>query len=408
MTKTIFLLDMQSFFASVEQQKHGLSSSCPLVVSGDPSRPSGVILAACPLAKKAGVKNGERLREARLKCPHLTVVPPHMQDYLNYSVKITKLLESITDLVEPYSIDEQFMDVTGSSLLFGSAEETAHYAQQLITSTLGLRSRIGIGENKVLAKMACDIFAKKNESGIYTLSSSQVSSELWPLPIEKLFRAGGKMSHHLRMRGIQTIGDFANMKAETVRRLWGVHGQVLWMNARGVDYSPVSTETLQGRKAIGSGMTLPYEYVQIRDIHTVLLELCEEVCRRARKASLSGQTVSLGISSPRGGFHRQRTRQQATNVTMEMFDTVMGIFYEYWERIPVRRIHVSLSSLYADEYLQLNLFEEEKKQSSRHQLGFTMDALNDKYGTSSVIRASSLLDKAQAKERAARIGGHYK
>lgn len=408
MNRHIFLVDMQSFFVSVEQQKYGHSSYRPLVVSGDPSRPSGVILAACPLAKKSGVENGERLREARLKCPDLTVTPPHMQDYLDYSIEITRLLESFTEQVEPYSIDEQFMDVTGSEKLFGTPEQTAAAVQKRIFSEIGIRARIGIGPNKVLAKMACDLFAKNNQKGIYTLTKDRTVSDLWPLPIEKLFRAGRKMSRHLRMRGVQTIGDFAAMDVNIVRSTWGIHGQVLWMNARGVDYSPVSTKTLESRKAIGNGMTLPYEYVHTQELRTVILELCEEVCRRARKASLSGRTVSVGLHGPGSGFHRQYTRQEATNITVEMFDTVMEIVNRHWLHQPVRRVHVSLSALIPDDFLQFSLFEETSQKNDRYQIGFTMDKLKEKYGTTAVMRASSLLKSGQARERSARIGGHFK
>ncbi|SDN21438.1 DNA polymerase IV [Alkalicoccus daliensis] len=408
MNRAVFLIDMQSFFASVEQQRYQLSPGEPLVVSGDPSRPSGVILAACPIAKQAGVQNGERLREALLKCPSLTVVPPHMQDYIDYSLQITELLEDFTDRVEPYSIDEQFLDVSGSEYLFGSPETIALQIQEKIMEKLGLYSRIGIGENKVLAKMACDTFAKKNSRGIFTLHKNSLSQELWPLPIEKLFRAGKKMSRNLRLRGVQTIGDFAAMEAEQVRSIWGIHGQVLWMNAHGIDYSPVALNTLGGRKAIGNGMTLPGEYAEEEDIRTVALELCEEVCRRARKSFVTGNTVSLGVSGTEGGFHRQRTREEATNITMEVFQTVTELLELHWDGTPVSRLHVSLSSLSPDNGLQLSLFEPPEVRTGRHQLGFTMDKLNEKYGRTSVMRASSLLKKAQAKERAAKIGGHYK
>lgn len=408
MERSVFLIDMQSFFASVEQQKYHHPEHKPLVVSGDPSHPSGVILAACPLAKKAGVNNGERLRDARLKCPDLTVVPPHMQDYLDYSLQITELLETFTDLVEPYSIDEQFMDVTGSEYLFGRKETIAYLVQKAIWEKLGMRARIGIGDNKVLAKMACDTFAKKNTDGIFSLEKEKLPEKLWPLPIEDLFRAGPKMSRNLRLRGMQTIGDFASLEVETVRRRWGIHGQVLWMNAQGVDHSPVSKESLHGRKAFGNGMTLPGEYVNLRSLRTVMLELCEEVCRRARQSSAVGATVSFSMSGPAGGFHRQRTRHEPTNVTMEVFETAMELLHDYWDHTPVRRIHVSLSSLQLDTGLQLNLFEAPDLCSGRHQLGFTMDRLNRKYGKTSIMRASSLLNGAQAKERARRIGGHLK
>ncbi|QKS71603.1 DNA polymerase IV [Paenalkalicoccus suaedae] len=410
MKKSIFLIDMQSFFASVEKAKIPHAIDKPLVVSGDPSRRSGVILAACPLAKRLGVENGERLFDAQQKCPDLMVVAPHMQDYIDHSLAITEILEAVTDLVEPYSIDEQFMDVTHSQKLFGTPLEIAKYVQGKIFRHLGVRARIGIGENKVLAKMACDTFAKKNEEGIFTLTQENIEEVLWPRPINDLFRAGAKMTRHLRVRGVQTIGDFAAMSPEDIRKRFGIHGQVLWMNARGVDYSPVSPHTMSGQKAIGNGMTLPRDYTTKRDIKLVLLELCEEVCRRAREGSLLGQTISVGVTTSyelRTGFHRQMTMERPTAITMEVFAYVCKLFDQHWNGLPVRRLHISLSKLSSDKQIQLSLFDDGNREK-HHKLGYVMDTVNKKYGKTSLIRASSLQEASQVKERAAKIGGHYK
>lgn len=159
--RAILLVDMQSFYASVEKVEAPHLENVPLIVSGDPERRSGVVLAACPLAKKRGVQNASRLWEAQEKCPEAVVVRPRMQRYLDVSVMITELLEQYTDLVEPYSIDEQFLDITGSLTLFGSPHEIAQHIQTTIMNQTGIYARVGIGPNKVLAKMACDHFAKK-------------------------------------------------------------------------------------------------------------------------------------------------------------------------------------------------------------------------------------------------------
>ncbi|MCE7794507.1 DNA polymerase IV [Salipaludibacillus sp. CUR1] len=410
MKKVIFLVDMQSFFASVEKAKHMRNLNRPLVVSGDPERRSGVILAACPLAKQAGIKNGERLWEAEQKCPGLVTVPPHMQEYIDNSMAITEILESVTDLVEPYSIDEQFMDVTHSQSLFGSPEDIAKHIQHEINSKLQVRARVGIGENKVLAKMACDNFAKKKKDGIFHLKKEEIETVLWPRPIEDLFRAGGRMSNHLRRRAIRTIGDLARTDVNKIKKEWGIHGQVLWMNAHGVDYSPVSLTSTNGQKGIGNGMTLPRDYHKESEIKVVLLELCEEVCRRTRHARVMGQTVTLGISGAsyeiRTGFHRQLTMPEPTNITMEVYRYACQLLDTFWDREPIRRLHVSLTGLVSDEAVQLNLFEPARDYTI--QLGYETDKIISKYGKTSLIRAASLLPASQVKERAAKIGGHYK
>jgi len=410
MKKVIFLVDMQSFYASVEKAKHHQDLDRPLVVSGDPTRRSGVILAACPLAKKYGIKNGERLWEAQQKCPDLIMVPPHMQEYIDNSIVITDILESFTDLVEPYSIDEQFMDVTHSQKLFGTPYEIAKHIQHEIYSKLKVVARVGIGENKVLAKMACDNFSKKNKDGIFFLEKETLHETLWPLPIEKLFRAGEKMSQHLRRRAIRTIGDLAQTDVNKIKKIWGIHGQVLWMNAHGVDHSPISLSSTNSQKAIGNGMTLPRDYSEKAEIKVVLLELCEEVCRRARMARVIAETISLSFSGAsyeiRTGFHRQQKMAEPTNMTMEVFHYACQLLETFWDQESIRRLHVSLSNLLSDQTIQLNLFQQDRAQSIN--LGYTTDEITYKYGKNAVMRAASLLPASQAKERSAKIGGHYK
>ncbi|MGJ9383020.1 DNA polymerase IV [Salipaludibacillus sp. CF4.18] len=410
MKKVIFLVDMQSFFASVEKAKHYKNLDQPLVVSGDPKRRSGVILAACPLAKKSGIKNGERLWEAQQKCPHLVVVPPTMQEYIDSSLAITEILERYTDIVEPYSIDEQFMDLTHSQKLFGDPYEIARQIQHDIQKQIRVRARVGIGENKVLAKMACDNFAKKTKEGIFHLKKEELTHTLWPMPIENLFRAGTRMSHHLRMMAIRTIGELAQTDVKKIKKRWGIHGQVLWMNANGVDYSPVSTSSTNSQKAIGHGMTLPSDYRKKEDIKVVLLELCEEVCLRARSSHVMGQTITLSMSGASydhpTGFHRQLTMMEPTNVTTSVFHYACELLETFWDTFPIRRLGVSLSSLTSDQMVQLSLFDPD--QEHRIQLGYTMDEINVKYGKTSIRRASALLQASQSDERAAKIGGHYK
>jgi DNA polymerase-4 len=408
--KVIFLIDMQSFYASVEKADRPELKDKPVVVSGDPERRSGVILAACPLAKKYGVQNAERLWEAQQRCPQAIVVRPRMQRYMDVSLQITDILEWYTDLVEPYSVDEQFMDLTGSQTLFGSSYEIAEKVKGTIEEDTGVPARIGIGANKVLAKIACDNFSKKNDSGISELNKSNMQEFMWPLPVEKMFGIGRRMSQHLRKMGIRTVGQLANASLPMLKRRWGVPGHVIWMTANGIDYSPVSRETHNGRKAIGHAMTLPRDYGLEKDIKVVLLELCEEVCFRARNSGMMGYTVSAGV---RGadfdrptGFHRQVKLLSATNNTMDVFHAAWELCTKFWDRDPVRRVGVNLSNLCSDQEWQLNLFE--KQNEKKRHIGYVMDNIKKRYGTTAIVRAASLTNAGQALERAEKIGGHYK
>ncbi|KHF40017.1 DNA polymerase IV [Halalkalibacter okhensis] len=408
--KTIFLVDMQSFYASIEKARYPYLKDKPLVVSGDPKRRSGVILAACPLAKKRGIKNGERLWEAEQKCLDLVVVPPKMQDYITISIEITNILEQYTDLVEPFSIDEQFIDVSGSHTLFGPPLEMAEKIQRQIWEKTKVRARIGIGENKVLAKMACDHFSKKNQSGIFWLKKEELERTLWRLPVEKMFGVGGRMASHLRNMGIRTIGQLAAVPLKRLQDKWGINGHVLSMTANGEDFSPVTTSSHDGQKAIGHGMTLPRDYIGLAEIRVVLLELCEEVCMRARKSKVMGQTVTVSVSGAsyeiRSGFHRQATLYEPTNYVMDIFRMAEKIFLQFWDKNPIRRLAVSLTKLCRDDELQLSLFDTGRNKKT--DLGYVMDGIKEKYGTTALIRASSLTKAGQAFERAKKIGGHYK
>ncbi|ALC81887.1 DNA polymerase IV [Bacillus gobiensis] len=408
--KVIFLVDMQSFYASVEKAEHPHLKKHPVIVSGDPERRSGVVLAACPIAKKKGVENASRLWEAVQKCPEAIVLRPRMQRYIDVSLQITEILEQYTDLVEPYSIDEQFMDVTGSLKLFGQPEEIARNVQDRIMREIGVYARVGIGENKVLAKIACDNFAKKNENGIFRLHDQNLQTHMWPLPVGKMFGVGGRMRNHLNRMGISTIGNLAHFPLELLKKRWGIVGHVLWMTANGIDYSPVTKTSLNGQKAIGHGMTLPKDYVDFeKEIKVILLELSEEVCKRSRHVGVTGQTVTV---SCRGadfdfptGFHRQMKLPEPTNHTADVFRAVSELFLKFWDRQPVRRLGVSLTQLSTDSMLQLNLFDDLLKKRS---LGYVMDEIKTRFGETAVIRAVSKTAAGQAHERAAKIGGHYK
>jgi DNA polymerase-4 len=309
MESVVFLVDMQSFYASIEKALRPELKDRPVVVAGDPERRSGVILAACPLAKSYGIQNAITLREANERCPHLVVVRPRMGLYLKTSLRITEILERFSDLVEPYSIDEQFVSIHGSEKLFGDSITIAQKIRDAIRVELGLSARIGIGPNKVLSKMACDHFAKKNKTGIFTLTHDNMKEHLWPLPVENLFGVGKRMGRHLRKMGIRTIGELAQFPLDRLKKRWGVNGHVLWMTANGLDLSPVTPHTFHSQKAIGHHMTLPRDYRTAEEIRVVLLELCEEVCRRTRRHRLLGQTVSVGCRG--ADFHFPSANENA-------------------------------------------------------------------------------------------------
>lgn len=403
------LVDGQSFYASVEKAARPDYVDLPVVVAGDPARRSGIILAACPIAKKYGITTAERLGEAMAKCPDVIVIRPKMQNYIEASMRITEILEQFSDLVEPYSIDEQFVDVTETLHLFGSREQTARRIQEQIKRATGVHSRVGIGYCKGVAKMACDNFAKKNADGIFELTRANLQEELWKLPINKLFMVGTRMARHLLHMGIRTIGDLARTPLSRLRRRWGVNGEVLWNLANGIDPSPVTPGSHEKQKVIGHQMTLPRDYGTAEELGVVLLELTELVCRRCREQRVMGSVVSVGCTGADydqpTGFHRQVTLPDPTHVTNQVNRAVQELFHRHWDGLPVRRVGVSVSGLVSDGQYQLTLFEESEKYRL---LERATDAVKNRYGETAIMRASSLMAYGQAKDRSEKIGGHYK
>jgi DNA polymerase-4 len=410
--KVIMLADCQSFYASVEKASHPEFQNKPLVVAGDPKRRSGIILAACPLAKKYGITTAETLGEALWKCPDVVVIQPRMQEYINVSMQITKILETFSDLVEPFSIDEQFIDVTASQRLFGSPHEIATSIQDKVMSETGVYTRIGLSDCKVVAKMACDNFAKKNSDGIFELHKDDIPAVLWTLPIHKMYQVGSRMTHHLMRMGIRTIGDLATTEVSRLEKRWGVNGRVLWQIANGIDSSPVSPYTHeQQQKAIGHQMTLPRDYITLEDILVVVLELCELVCQRCRSKGLMGSVLSLGCQGADfdhpNGFQRQMKMSFPTNVTNHIYKSARTLFTRHWDGYPIRKIGVSLSELENDTEYQMSLFDVNERDKFRS-LEKATDTLKRRYGETAIMRAVSLSPAGQIKDRSKKIGGHYK
>ncbi|MCQ6558136.1 DNA polymerase IV [Paenibacillus mendelii] len=414
--RVIMLADCQSFYASVEKASHPEYHDHPVVVAGDPERRSGIILAACPIAKKRGVRTAETLGQALAKCPELVVIRPRMQTYIDISLLITQTFGQFTDLVEPFSIDEQFLDVTASSKLFGSPDEIAFQIQTRILTQTGVWARVGISSNKILAKMACDLFAKKNESGIFTLPPSKVETVLWPLGVNEMFGVGGRMTAHFNRMGMQTIGDVARTPLpqlkNKMRARFGknsdINAEVYWRTANGIDPSPVTPSTHDLQKSIGHGMTLPRDYSRPDEIDTVLLELSDEVCRRCREKKYMGSVVAAGAQGADfdqpTGFFRQMKLADPTNIGAEVYEAARVLFYRHWDGLPVRKLGITLSSLTDDREYQLTIGNRERQRD----LDRTVDGIKRRYGVSSILRAASLTEAGLAHDRAAKIGGHYK
>ncbi len=406
-SRTILLADMESFYASVEIAADPSLQGKPVAVCGDPRLRHGIVLAASREAKNFGIKTGMPAWECRRYCPRIIFVRPHMSRYLETSLRLTLLFEEFTDRVFPYSIDEQFLDITGCQRIFGSAAQVSSKIIDRVQEEINIRCQIGIGENPLQAKMACSQFAKKNKEGIFELNHQNYARHIWPLPVKDLFGVGYRMERNLNRMGLRTIGHLAQLPKEILIRRWGINGEVLWLNAHGLDQSPVSFASGGELKGVGQSMTLPRDYWKIKEIGVVLLELTEEVCRRARALGKMGRVISVygrgaDFDQPTG-FSRQSKLLRPTALTLEVYPQVKELFLTHWDRRPLRAVGVRLTGLVSDCAVQLSWFGNRERADA---LTRAMDDVRKRFGPTSLFRASSLSAGAQLFNRAKMIGGH--
>lgn len=403
------LADMESFYASVEVAKNPSLRGKPVAVCGDPERRHGIVLAATKEAKAYGIKTGMFAGQCSKLCPGIVLVKPHMQDYIDLSLRITNIFEKFTDRVSPYSIDEQFLDMTGCENLFGTPEEMARSMIKKVWKETDIKCRVGIGENPLQAKMACDRFAKKNEDGFFRISHENYAQYTWPLPIRDLFGVGCRMERNFFNMGVRTIGHLASLPKEDLKRRWGVNGEVLWLNAHGIDYSTIepSDSAKESRKSVEHSITLPRDYRLKREIEVILLEITEEVCRRTRSFGKAGWVVNVYCKSAdfdyATGFSKQIRMSEPMAMTMDVYSYVLKLFYFYWDHRPVRALGIGLSGLIDFKEIQLSLVDKKERKIA---LSKAMDSIRNRYGAASIFRLSSLTSGGMLFDRVAKIGGH--
>ncbi|MFD1608785.1 DNA polymerase IV [Oceanobacillus luteolus] len=404
----VLCIDMRSFYASVEAVKRGLDPmKTMLAVVGDLNRPGSIVLAASPaLKEKYGISNVSRYFELP-DDPNIHIVPARMADYLHVSLEITKLINNYApkEAIHQYSVDEVWITVNGLGRLFGNRREIAEKIKNEILDNFGLTASIGIGDNKFLAKVVMDLHAKKED--IAECKYEDVKAKLWPFPIEKIWGIGSRMKRNLNRMGIITLGQLARYDLNQLKKRFGIMGEQLYWHAWGIDLSPVYGDfTKTEQKGFGHGISLLRDYSK-EEVATCILDLCEEVCRRARTANQVGKTISLGISyssETGGGFSRSMSIDRPTNGTMDMHEICMQLFRKFYDgRSNIRHVYVTLGNLYDYGDIQLDLFENRLKKNN---IGFVMDAIRDKYGATSILRASSYTEAGILLERSRKIGGH--
>jgi DNA polymerase IV len=383
--RRILHLDMNAFYASCHQAENPAWRGQPLLVAGDPKKRHGIILTASYEARRFGIRTGIPVWQAKRLCPGAVFVPPDHKLYQRYSTRILQLMGQYTPLVEPFSIDEAWLDVTGSFRLFGSAEAIGRRLQQEILQTLGIPCSVGVSANKFLAKMASE---REKPLGFTVLWPQDVAAVLWPLPVEEMVGVGRKMAPALKEMGVETIGQLAAMPVRLLSGRFGIVGEALQHLANGWDDSPVDPNALDTVKSVGHSLTLPRDIRDPEDVACVLLSLSEKVGRRLRHAGCHAKTVTLTVKDQNfASSTRSRTLHGATGLTEDIYATAYDIYrtqYEPWRK--VRLLGVSVSNLVpAGSGVQMTLWDMSGEKKIR--LTQATDRLRDRFGETAVSRA---------------------
>lgn len=391
MENIIFHIDVNSAFLSWEAvyrlfHRGGTQDlrEIPSAVGGDASLRHGIILAKSIPAKEYGVKTGQTLSEAKQKCPGLVIVPPNYSLYEQCSGAFMDILREYSDVVEQYSIDESFVDMTASCHLFGTPEEAAARVKDRIRDELGFTVNIGVSSNKLLAKMASD-FRKPDR--VHTLYPHEIQAKMWPLPVSEMFFVGRATTKKLFSMGIRTIGELAAADPAWLEGILKKHGEVIWGFANGVDLSPVLAAP-PPNKGYGNSTTLSHDVIEREEADRVLLALSETVAARLRADHVEAGVVSVGIKySDLSYVSHQKVLGTPTNLTVEICQAARELFGELWSHRPIRLLGVHTSHVYEEGFpRQLGLFDEVDYERLAA-VDSTVDGIRERYGCDAVMRA---------------------
>lgn len=382
MDRTILHCDCNAYYASVESIDRPELRAVPMAVCGDPENRHGIILAKNELAKRCGVVTAETIYSALRKCPALTLVPPHHDRYADISARINAIYNDYTDQVEPFSIDESWLDVIGSEHLFGDGAAIADTLRRRIREEIGITISVGVSFNKIYAKMGSDY---KKPDATTVITRANCKEILWPLPVRDMIFVGQSAAALLERKGIRTIGDIVSAGRPELRALLGKAGEALWVGAAGLDDSPVRRfDDRDAPKSIGNGMTFAHDLRGLEEIKAGLLPLCDQVGTRLRRAGLYCTTVTVQIKDPQfRTISRQRKLDGSTDSTREIYRVAVEIMQASWTPItkPIRLLTVTASGLTDTAQAQTSLFSGPRGAiKADPRLDRVMDTLRGRFG----------------------------
>ena len=386
MDRIILHCDLNSFYASVELRSRPDLRDVPTAVCGDPTSRHGIILAKNEPAKKYGVQTAETIWQARRKCPGLVLLPPHHALYRQVSQQVNAIYEQYTDLVEPFGIDESWLDVTNTLHLFGGdAKALADHLRARMKQELGLTLSVGVSFNKVFAKLGSDY---KKPDATTVISRENWRELVWPLPVGALLYVGGAAQKLLAQFGVRTIGDLAACKRDALETLMGKMGVQLHDYANGLDTDPVRSRYQPEQvKSVGNGTTFPRNLTTAEQVRGGIAILADSVATRLRYSGLYAGGVQVTVRDPQ--FHdrsRQTQLSAPTHLIRELTEAAMDLTHQLWRPpAPVRALTVTAIHLVPQEdaYEQVDLFTAgaAPRKEKQEKLEAAMDRLRGKYGT---------------------------
>ncbi len=384
--RVILHCDMNGFYASVELLDRPDLDGQPVAVCGDPDSRHGIILAKNELAKRAGVVTAETIWQAKRKCPDLQLVRPHRSKYTHYSKLINQIYLRYTDLVEPFSIDESWLDVTASQNLFGSGREIADEIRRTVREETGLTLSAGVSWNKIFAKLGSDY---KKPDATTEITRENYQQILWPLPARDMIFVGKSTAEKLLKSGIKTIGDMARSDPKLLTSLLGKQGQMLWNYANGYDNAPVSRYgEAEPVKSVGNGITFRRNLMSEDDIRTAVTGLSDTVASRLRHHKLKAFGVKVDIKDPSfTTISRQKQLFVPTNLASELAQASMDLIHESWRPgAPIRMLTITGINL-CDETVeeQISLFATDNRSHQQgEKIERTMDDIRSKFGSAAI------------------------
>ncbi len=391
MDRVILHIDINNCYASIEQKLNPELKGKAIAVCGSQEDRRGIILAKSEQAKKFGVKTGEVIWQAKKKCPDLLAVPPHYEEYLKHSKMAQELYYEYTNLVEPFGIDECWIDVTESARLFGSGEAIAEQILLRMKEEIGLTVSIGVSFNKIFAKLGSDM---KKPDAMTVIKKEDFKEKIWHLDASELLTIGRKTSKKLKSFGINTIGDVARMDPMFIRSLLGKNGYDMWVYANGLDNSKVSDATyIYKNKSISNGFTCRKNLVNHDEIRKAFSLLAQRVSKRLINDGVKSSCVQISLKDDKLQVEQfQTTLQVPINNSVGLLEIAMSLVKEnHVYKKPIRAVNLRTTHLVDEnENCQLDLFNVFIENDKREKIDKVIINLEDKYSRGAVKLCTSL------------------